>query len=42
MGNGGGVMAREKERHYRPCNISITLPPLAVVAFKRDVFKRDG
>ena len=35
MGNGGGVMARETPAHGRPCMISITLPPLAVVAFKR-------
>jgi 1,4-alpha-glucan branching enzyme len=37
MGNSGGVMAKEKERHHRPCSISITLPPLAVVAFKRQL-----
>jgi 1,4-alpha-glucan branching enzyme len=35
MGNSGGVMATRRERHNRPCNISITLPPLAVVAFKK-------
>jgi 1,4-alpha-glucan branching enzyme len=34
MGNGGGVMASEKGTHGRPCTIAITLPPLAVVAFK--------
>jgi 1,4-alpha-glucan branching enzyme len=37
MGNRGGVMAKEKQRHHRPCNISITLPPLAVVAFKKQL-----
>ncbi len=35
MGNSGGVMARQTPCHHRPCNISITLPPLAVVAFKK-------
>ncbi|HVW11218.1 MAG TPA: 1,4-alpha-glucan branching protein GlgB [Bryobacteraceae bacterium] len=33
LGNAGGVMAVEKARHGRPCTITITLPPLAVVAF---------
>jgi 1,4-alpha-glucan branching enzyme len=36
MGNLGGVTACEVPRHHRPCSISITLPPLAVVAFKRE------
>jgi 1,4-alpha-glucan branching enzyme len=35
MGNLGGVMAAESQKHFRPCSISITLPPLSVVAFKR-------
>jgi 1,4-alpha-glucan branching enzyme len=34
MGNGGGVWASPDPRHHRPHSISITLPPLAVVAFK--------
>jgi len=34
MGNGGGVMATNRPSHGRPCRISITIPPLAVVAFK--------
>ena len=34
MGNGGGVMAIDKPSHGRPNTISITLPPLAVVAFQ--------
>jgi 1,4-alpha-glucan branching enzyme len=35
MGNLGGVMASPHELHHRPNSISITLPPLAVVAFRR-------
>jgi 1,4-alpha-glucan branching enzyme len=35
MGNAGGVMASSQGSHGRPCSISITLPPLAVVAFKK-------
>ncbi|HVW85860.1 MAG TPA: alpha amylase C-terminal domain-containing protein, partial [Bryobacteraceae bacterium] len=35
MGNGGGVMAEAIPHHHRPCRISITIPPLAVLAFKR-------
>lgn len=35
MGNRGGVSAVEKPSHGKPCRISITLPPLAVVAFKK-------
>jgi 1,4-alpha-glucan branching enzyme len=35
MGNGGAVTARPIPRHFRPYSISITLPPLAVLAFKR-------
>jgi 1,4-alpha-glucan branching enzyme len=34
MGNSGGLMAKEQPSHGRPCRLSITLPPLAVVAFK--------
>ncbi|HYA18410.1 MAG TPA: 1,4-alpha-glucan branching protein GlgB [Bryobacteraceae bacterium] len=35
MGNGGGVEAVRKPSHGKPYRISITLPPLAVVAFKK-------
>jgi 1,4-alpha-glucan branching enzyme len=34
MGNSGGVLAQNAPSHGRPCRLSITLPPLAVVAFK--------
>ena len=34
MGNSGGVMAFDTVSHGRPHTISITLPPLAVVAFQ--------
>jgi 1,4-alpha-glucan branching enzyme len=34
MGNSGGVQAQDVPRHRRPHSIAITLPPLAVVAFK--------
>ncbi len=34
MGNGGGVMSSDFGSHGRPYTISITLPPLAVVAFQ--------
>ena len=34
MGNGGGVKSQDVPRHRRKHSISITLPPLAVVAFK--------
>jgi len=33
--NAGGINSRPIERHGRPQSISITLPPLAVVAFRR-------
>jgi 1,4-alpha-glucan branching enzyme len=33
--NGAGIQSRAVERHGRPHSISITLPPLAVVAFRR-------
>jgi 1,4-alpha-glucan branching enzyme len=35
LGNGGGVEAELIPWHGRPCSITITLPPLAVVIFKR-------
>src|SRR5215472_7346537 len=35
MGNGGKVEAEPVEQHGRPYSISVTLPPLAVVVFKR-------
>ena len=34
LGNSGGVMSTDEARHGRPCMISVTLPPLAVVAFR--------
>ena len=37
MGNGGGVMADKIAAHHRPASIAITLPPLAVIAFKRQI-----
>jgi 1,4-alpha-glucan branching enzyme len=33
--NAGGIPSRPVERHGRPHSISITLPPLAVIAFRR-------
>jgi 1,4-alpha-glucan branching enzyme len=33
--NTGGVASRPVQRHGRPHSISITLPPLAVAAFRR-------
>jgi hypothetical protein len=30
------VMSVDEARHGRPCTITVTLPPLAVVAFKLD------
>jgi len=35
MGNGGLVSSRPVPRHNRPNSISVTLPPLAVVVFKK-------
>ena len=35
LGNGGLVSSRPIARHNRPNSISITLPPLAVVAFRK-------
>jgi 1,4-alpha-glucan branching enzyme len=34
LGNAGGVTAVDTPGHGRPCTITITLPPLAVVAFR--------
>ncbi|HET6516231.1 MAG TPA: 1,4-alpha-glucan branching protein GlgB [Thermodesulfovibrionales bacterium] len=36
MGNGGGVLAKHEPFQLRPYCLSITLPPLAVVVFKRE------
>jgi len=33
-GNAGGVMSTDVPRHGRPCTITVTLPPLAVVGFR--------
>ncbi len=35
VGNGGGVMSTAEPKHGRAQSISITLPPLAVLAFRR-------
>jgi 1,4-alpha-glucan branching enzyme len=35
LGNGGMVSSRPAPRHNRPHSISITLPPLAVLAFRK-------
>ena len=35
MGNGGCVSSRPVPQHNRPHSIAVTLPPLAVVAFKK-------
>ena len=35
VGNSGGVAARPVARHGRPYSIAVTLPPLAVVAFRK-------
>jgi 1,4-alpha-glucan branching enzyme len=40
MGNGGGVEALPDSHHGRPASVSITLPPLAVIAFKREAAKQ--
>jgi 1,4-alpha-glucan branching enzyme len=34
VGNRGGVLASGERYHGRPCSLSLTLPPLAVVFFK--------
>ncbi|MGB3942724.1 MAG: 1,4-alpha-glucan branching protein GlgB [Candidatus Manganitrophaceae bacterium] len=39
-GNGGGVMAEPIPSHGRPYSISITLPPLAIVVFRREVVSK--
>jgi 1,4-alpha-glucan branching enzyme len=33
-GNEGGVMASAESLHGRPCSLSLTLPPLAVLFLK--------
>jgi hypothetical protein len=35
MGNGGSVSSQSVPKHNRPYSIAVTLPPLAVVAFKK-------
>jgi 1,4-alpha-glucan branching enzyme len=35
MGNGGSVSSRPEPKHDRPYSISVTLPPLGVVVFKK-------
>ncbi len=35
IGNGGMVFSRPIPKHNRPHSIAVTLPPLAVVAFRR-------
>ncbi|HKE23299.1 MAG TPA: 1,4-alpha-glucan branching protein GlgB [Bryobacteraceae bacterium] len=35
IGNGGLVSSRPIPKHDRPCSIAVTLPPLAVVVFRR-------
>ena len=35
LGNGGLVSTLPVPKHNRPCSITVTLPPLAVVAFKK-------
>jgi 1,4-alpha-glucan branching enzyme len=35
MGNGGSVSSQPVPKHNRPYSIAVTLPPLAVVAFKK-------
>ena len=34
LGNAGAVMAEEIPFHGRPASLNVTIPPLAVVAFK--------
>ncbi|MFN0166780.1 MAG: 1,4-alpha-glucan branching protein GlgB [Bryobacteraceae bacterium] len=36
MGNAGGVVSRPLARHGRPHSIAVTLPPLAVVVFRKE------
>ena len=35
MGNGGIVSTQPIASHGRPCSVTVTLPPLAVVAFRK-------
>jgi 1,4-alpha-glucan branching enzyme len=35
LGNGGRVASQPIKMHGRPHSLSLTLPPLAVVVFKR-------
>ena len=35
LGNGGGAFAVSNPKHGRPASISIVLPPLGVLVFKR-------
>jgi len=35
LGNGGMVSSRPVPKHDRPCSIAVTLPPLAMVAFRK-------
>ena len=35
MGNGGVIQSRRVAKHNRPQSISVNLPPLAVVAFRK-------
>lgn len=37
VGNAGGVMAETVEAHGRPCSLSLTLPPLALLVLKAPV-----
>ncbi len=36
LGNGGGVASRPAPKHGRPHSIAVTLPPLAVVVFRKE------
>jgi 1,4-alpha-glucan branching enzyme len=40
VGNLGGVTALQKEHHGRPFSITVTLPPMAVLAFQPEREKR--
>jgi len=37
MGNGGGQQAEEIAAHGRPYSLSLTLPPLGILFFKRQM-----
>jgi len=41
MGNMGGVYSMPVSHHGRPCSIEITLPPLAIVVFKKYEYSLD-